>query len=68
MVEEEPAESVERGGELIQVAEIAPESNSLVELYAPRVGVSEPGNKRTRRRERTGARTTARRRAGERTL
>ena len=63
VVDEEPAERVERRGELVSIAELAPELDRLVELRdRPRVGVATPGRERAGRRECPGARARRSRR------
>ena len=51
VVDEEPAERVERRGELVSIAEIAPEIDPFGEERPPFVGIATPRCERTRRRE-----------------
>src|SRR5205823_1247959 len=66
VVDEQPAERVERRGELARVAEVVPETDRVVELHPARVDGAAPGRERSRRRERPGPGATRCRRGRQR--
>jgi len=66
VVDEKPAEDVEGRRELVEFAEITPESNRIVQLSPSVLDIAQPRDERSGRGQRAGARTTARRGGSER--